>query len=263
MTSDRVPAAAASPRAAHSASPAGARTWLFAPGNRPERFDKARFSSADEIILDLEDAVAPDAKEKARRDVAWWLTHGGSGWVRINAIDTDYHDRDVSMLGSLPGLRGFIVAKAEMPAALRSLGRRLEHRGLIALVESARGVHRAFDIAECDAVQRLAFGSIDFAQDIDAAESSDSLLLARATLVLASRVAGKPAPIDGVTTAVRDPAAVAEAAAYARSLGFGGKLCIQPDQLAVAAAAFAPSAEQVQWAREVLDAIDATPVSAS
>jgi citrate lyase subunit beta/citryl-CoA lyase len=232
---------------------AEARTWLFVPGNRPERFEKARATGADQVICDLEDAVDPEHKGRARSDVKWWLSHGGVAWVRINGVDTEWYDHDVSMLSRLAGLRGFVVPKAEVPAALQALGRRLgEGRGLVALIETARGVHRAYDIAECDSVDRLAFGSIDFASDIDAEETDSSLLFARSTLVVASRVAGKPAPIDGVTTALHDSAVIAAAANRARELGFGGKLCVHPAQLAPVGAAFQPSVEQLEWARDIL-----------
>jgi citrate lyase subunit beta/citryl-CoA lyase len=232
---------------------ADARTWLFVPGNRPERFEKARASGADQVICDLEDAVDPEHKSRARSDVKWWLSHGGVAWVRINGVDTEWYDQDVSMLSKLAGLRGFVVPKAEVPAALHSLGRRLgEGRGLVALIETARGVHRAYDIAECDSVDRVAFGSIDFTSDIGAEETDRSLLFARSTLVMASRVAGKPAPVDGVTTTLDDPVVLAAAANRARELGFGGKLCVHPAQLAPVAAAFQPSAEQIAWARDIL-----------
>jgi citrate lyase subunit beta/citryl-CoA lyase len=183
------------------------RTWLFTPGNRPDRFDKAASSGADQIILDLEDSVEPSAKDEARRSVVEWLSHGGAAWVRINAKDSDYYEADVRMLAELPGLLGFMVPKAEVPAALEELGRRLPPRGLIPLIETAVGVHRAAEIGACEGVDRLAFGSIDFALDIEAAETSQSLLFARSQLVIASRVNGLPAPVDGVTTELRDTAA--------------------------------------------------------
>jgi citrate lyase subunit beta/citryl-CoA lyase len=244
-----------------ASSSAEARTWLFVPGDRPDRFDKASASAADEIILDLEDAVEPEGKPRARREVEWWLTHGGVGWVRINSInsiDTQWYADDVRMLSRTAGLRGFMVPKAEVPAALELLGRRLERRGLIPLIETARGVHRAYQIAETESVDRIAFGSIDFAADINADESRASMLLARTTLVLASRVADKPAPIDGVTTTFTDAAVVLEEAAYSRSLGFGGKLCIHPAQLPAVSAAFVPSADEVGWAHAVVDAAGST-----
>jgi citrate lyase subunit beta / citryl-CoA lyase len=103
-------------------------------------------------------------------------------------------------------------------------------------------------------VTRLAFGSLDFALDIAAEHCDDSLLLARSTLVIAARVAGKPAPLDGVTTAYQDVALAAADAKRARALGFGGKLCIHPSQLAPVAQAFGPSDAEIAWAQRIVEA---------
>jgi citrate lyase subunit beta/citryl-CoA lyase len=242
-------------------------TWLFVPGDRPDRFDKARHAGADEVICDLEDAVVPDGKQRARADVRDWLGAGGAAWVRINAVGTPWHEADLAVLAGLPGLRGIMVPKSESADALiavsEAIGGGIGDRigdgisgeiGLIALIESALGVHHAHDIANCPAVTRLAFGSIDFAVDIDAEESDDSLLLARSMLVIASRVAGKPAPIDSVTTVLDDPELVGAAARRARRAGFGGKLCIHPAQLAPVTAGFRPSDDEVRWATAVVRA---------
>jgi citrate lyase subunit beta/citryl-CoA lyase len=238
--------------------PTPSRTWLFVPGDRPDRFDKAAASAAHEIICDLEDAVADGQKISARDAVVEWLSAGASAWVRVNGLDTEWHQSDVSALSDAPGLRGLIVPKAEDPAALEDLAGRLRQqdrrRRLIALVESARGIMQANELASSNAVDQLAFGSIDYAADVDADHSPDALLLARTTLVQASRAARKPAPIDGVTTAYRDIEAVAAAARYARGLGFGAKLCIHPAQLGPVEGAFRPSGEQLAWARQVVNA---------
>jgi citrate lyase subunit beta/citryl-CoA lyase len=103
-------------------------------------------------------------------------------------------------------------------------------------------------------VSRLAFGSIDFAADIDAAHDDEALLTARTALVLASRAAGKAAPVDGVTAVLDRPEAVAEDAARARRLGFGGKLCIHPAQIPAVTQAFRPSDAETAWARQITDA---------
>jgi citrate lyase subunit beta/citryl-CoA lyase len=242
------------------------RTWLFVPATRPERFAKAAASGADEIICDLEDAVPVDGKDGARQDVAAWLSNGGSGWVRINGVGTDWFDDDVAVLTSAPGLRGVVLPKAEDPADLDALASRLRDgatRGLVALVETARGLMQAGALAASESVDRLAFGSIDYAADIDAEHDDEPLLLARSTLVLVSRCAHKPAPIDGVTADYRDLDAVHGDARSARRLGFGGKLCIHPAQLDAVATAFRPSADQVDWAREVLAAAQAADGAAT
>lgn len=225
-----------------------AATWLFVPGSRPNRFAKAAASGADRVICDLEDAVAPADKEQAREHVLDWLGSGGTAWVRVNAHGTPWYDDDVARLAGRPGLLGLVVPKAESPAVLAELGReRPGPEGLLALVETAAGVLAATDIASCPAVGRLAFGSLDLALDLDAAEDDESLLLARSTVVLASRAGGCAAPVDGVTTSFDDPGALAAAARRSRRLGFGGKLCIHPRQVAVVAAQFRPSEDDLAW----------------
>jgi crotonobetainyl-CoA:carnitine CoA-transferase CaiB-like acyl-CoA transferase/citrate lyase beta subunit len=230
-------------------------SWLFVPGDRPGRFGKAARSGADEVICDLEDSVAEDGKEQARRQVARWLAQDGRAWVRVNASSTPHHEPDIAELAGLAGLRGVVVPKAEDPATLAALGRRLgPETGILALVETAAGVLRAPAIARCPAVIRLAFGSIDFAADINAAHDDEALLAARTTLVIASRAAGKPAPVDGVTTVLDQPEAVAQDAARARRLGFGGKLCVHPAQVPAVTRAFRPSEAELAWAREITSA---------
>jgi citrate lyase subunit beta/citryl-CoA lyase len=231
---------------------ASGRTWLFVPGSRPDRFDKAATSGADQVILDLEDAVLPSDKEDARAAVIAWLGSSPPVWVRVNAVGSAWHEDDVKSLVASPGLAGVVLPKAQDATELEVVGRAVGHRsGVIGLVETAVGVREAHSLAACSAVSRLTFGAIDFALDIDSEENDEALLLARSTLVLASRAAGKAPPIDGVTTQVAG-SAVARDAARAHALGFGGKLCIHPAQLASVRAAFAPTAEQLEWAHHVL-----------
>jgi citrate lyase subunit beta/citryl-CoA lyase len=230
-------------------------SWLFVPGSRPERFAKAAAAGAHEVIVDLEDAVAPADKPAARIDVARWLGGGGAGWVRVNAAETPWHDDDVAALAARPGLRGVMVPKAERPDVLSGVAARLPAgTGVLALVETARGIRDAATVAAAPGVVGLAFGSIDFALDIDAEEGDQTLLFARAALVVAARAAGLPGPVDGVTVETRDPAVVSGDAVRARSLGFRGKLCIHPAQVAPVNTAFAPSPTELDWAQRVLAA---------
>lgn len=234
-------------------------TWLFVPATAPQRFAGAAASGADAVIIDLEDAVGVNDKNSARGSAAAWLSNGGRAWVRVNAAGTPWHDDDVAALGELPGVLGLVVPKAADPVALTELAGGLPAgRGVIALVESALGIHRSMEIAEARGVERLAFGSLDFAVDVRTEHVDDALLLARSTLVLASRVAGLPAPIDGITTSVRDTDLVIVEAQRSRALGFGGKLCIHPAQLKAVARAFAPTDDQLAWARNVVEAAAAS-----
>jgi citrate lyase subunit beta / citryl-CoA lyase len=228
--------------------------WLFVSGDRPDRFSKAVISGADEVICDLEDSVAEGAKPTARQHVVEWLSRDGQAWVRVNACTTPSYAFDVEALVGLPGLRGVMVPKAEDPADLTALRQQLGPGiGIIALVETAVGVLQAAAISRCEGTDRLAFGSIDFAADIDAAHDDDALLNARMTLVLASRAAAKPAPIDGITAELDQAEIVEHEVARSRRLGFGGKLCIHPSQVPAIRRAFRPSAEEVSSAQAILD----------
>lgn len=229
-------------------------SWLFVPGDRPERFAKAHAAGAHQVILDLEDAVSVATKGDARTAVREWLATGRDSWVRINPPDSPAYADDVAMVRS-SGTPGVMLAKATVDAvgtARADLGDRVP---LIALVESAIGIQEADRIARCPGVVALAFGSIDFAVDIDAEENWQTMLFARSALVLAAAAAGLPGPIDGVSTAVRDPEQAGRDAADARALGFGGKLCIHPSQVVPVNVGFAPSAEQLDWALRIAHSI--------
>lgn len=176
---------------------------LFVPANRPERFKKAAASGADAIILDLEDAVPPDAKGEARRSLCVDFTDRPV-LVRINGIGTDWHIDDVAVISAFP-IDGVILPKAEMGELLKNLVAKLRGKlPIIALIETARALRDAFEIAALPGIERLAFGSIDFCAELNCAHTREALLSARSSLVLASRVAGRVPPLDGVTTSVDD-----------------------------------------------------------
>lgn len=222
---------------------------LFVPGDRPDRFGKAAGSGADAVILDLEDAVAPGAKEMAREALRADFTTLPV-LVRVNGIGTLWHADDMAALAG-HGFAGVIVPKAEGGEAFAALCAAAS-LPVVALIESAGGLAEARRIAATANVVRLAFGSIDFCADLGCAHTRDALLAARSELVLASRLAGLAAPIDGVTTALDDTAMIRGDARHAQELGFGAKLCIHPRQIEAIRAGFAPEAAEVAWARKVL-----------
>ncbi len=247
-----------SPPSPSSLPGAAARSFLFVPGDRPERFGKACDSEADEIILDLEDAVAPPAKPAARAAIAQWLDPGRPVWLRVNAHGTGAFDQDLELLHR-PGIAGIMLSKAE--AALPALSAMCVGSGiaLMPLVESAMGMHRLAEIAAMPGVVRLAFGSIDFQADLGIEEDDgDSLLAFRSQLVLHSRLAGLAPPVDGVSLEIGEDDAIVRAARRSRALGFGGKLCIHPRQLPGVHQAFSPTAAQQAWAGRVLAAMEAS-----
>ncbi len=232
------------------------RSYLFVPGDRPDRFAKAIASGADAVIVDLEDAVAPDAKDGARARLADWLrTATAQVIVRINGADTEWFAGDLALCAA-PAVAGVMLPKAERVDDLARVAQVAPGRALLPLIETATGFDRAREIARASGVARLVFGSIDFQHDLAIRGDGDELLYFRSQLVLVSRLAGIDAPVDGVCTALDDAPRLEEESLRARRLGFGAKLCIHPKQVDVVNRAFSPSAEELAWARRVLQAAD-------
>lgn len=230
-------------------------SWLFVPGDRPERIEKAFSTGADIVIVDLEDAVSANAKDHAR-EVARDLVERSDDArtarlvVRLNSSDSPWHAADLAALQHLPVT--LMLPKAAPGDGLRRLCDRLAP--VVGLIETARGCIGAVEVA--GSVTRLAFGNADFGAElgVDPADQT-ALAHARAQLVLASAAAGLSAPVDGVTTALDDPEQARRDAEHALRMGFGGKLCVHPRQLAPVSAAFRPTQAQLTWARTILAAV--------
>lgn len=234
-----------------------ARTLLFVPGDRPERFEKAAGSGADVVVLDLEDAVAPPAKGAALGHVVAWLAApGNSAVVRINAAGTPTHAAELAALASTAAAVMLPKADADQIAHVRDgLGGEASEHEVLALIETARGVSDADAIAQAPGVARLVLGTIDLSAELGVeAASYDAMAYSRGRLVIASAAAGLPGPIDGVTVTLDDPAILDEDLRVARDLGFSGKLCIHPKQVATVNQALSPSADEVAWAERILAA---------
>lgn len=234
-----------------------ARSVLFVPGDRPDRFAKAEVSGADLVVLDLEDAVRPDRKDAARAEVVTWLSGPGTGCVRINPAASQWYGADVAAIAATPGLVGLMLPTAEDRHDVATLTSAVpEGVRIVLLVETALGLSRVAELAAAAGTARLAFGSLDFALDIGAAHVREALLLARSTLVYAARVAGLAPPLDGVTTDLADDDALRADAEHARDLGFTGKLCIHPRQVPAVNTTFTASPDEVAWAHRVIAATD-------
>ncbi|KQW54406.1 HpcH/HpaI aldolase/citrate lyase family protein [Variovorax sp. Root411] len=251
-----------------SAQLALARAFLFVPADRPERHARALATGAGGVIVDLEDAVAPERKVAARESLAASFAKlpeidRQRLLVRINAAGTPCHDDDCAQMGVLVAqglIAGVVLPKAERAAHLSRIAEATGPKGmLVPLIESAEGLAAVDELAAGPQVLRLAFGNLDFQADLGLACDADEaeLVSVRLALLLASRRAGLPAPIDGVTPDWRDASRLAADAARARRGGFGAKLCIHPDQVAQVQAALGPSADEVAWARRVIDAVRA------
>ncbi|KRB95746.1 MAG: HpcH/HpaI aldolase/citrate lyase family protein [Hydrogenophaga sp.] len=240
------------------------RAYLFVPADRPERFAKARASGADAVIVDLEDAVAPEAKASARDALATALDASAPLVVRINAAGTPWFEDDLELCRH-PGVAAVMLPKAEGIDAVCTVVE-ITYKDVLPIIESARGLREIHSIASVPGVIRLAFGSVDLALDLGidcAPDGAESELLAfRSQVVLASRLAGLAAPVDGVSTAIEDLQRLQADTERSRRLGFGAKLCIHPKQLAIVQAVFTPTPERLDWARRVCKAFETAGGSA-
>ncbi|HEY1326337.1 MAG TPA: CoA ester lyase [Casimicrobiaceae bacterium] len=238
-------------------------TYLFVPGDRPDRFDKALASGAHAVIVDLEDAVAPDAKANARIAFASW--HGANPalrervLLRINDSGSRWFDEDLELVRKTR-VACVVLPKTETVTQIDRLTSVLVDDGLvIPLIESASGVALVDAIACAARVQRMAFGTLDYALDVDIPGDERGLLYPACRIAVASRAAGIASPIAGVTPEIGDEAKLRADLAFARSCGFGAKLCIHPRQVAAVHAAMRPSEEEIAWARRVVAASESAP----
>lgn len=236
-------------------------TYLFVPGDRPDRFAKALASGADAVILDLEDAVDPDGKDAARQAIAGWFATLSAAdrvrvLVRINDATTSWFAADLAF-ALATGVSGLMLPKAEDTAGIAQAAAALPPGGtLIPLIETARGLRAVDGIAAAPGVRRLAFGNLDFAVDLGLSGDERGLTPPALALALASRLAGRPPPVAGVTPDIDDEDALAHDLAWARAVGFGAKLCIHPRQIAGTRRGFAPTDAERDWARRVLAAAE-------
>src|SRR6185436_9459299 len=256
------------------------RTLLFAPGNHPRRIEKAFTLGADAVILDLEDSVPAADKAVTRAPVAQALANPRScrGYVRVNAMGTPYCYGDlVATVGK--GVDGVVLPKVESAADLHAIdwllanlerdkGLPVGALDLIPIIETAAGLSRIERILQARTlkpysgvwrVRRVAFGAADFGQDLDLSPAYDEpeLEYARARIVLASRAAGLEGPLDSPWFHFKDSEGFGRAIARSRRAGYQGRLCIHPDQVSVANAGYAPTADEIAAAERVVAAFRA------
>jgi citrate lyase subunit beta/citryl-CoA lyase len=231
------------------------RSYLFAPGHNEKLLSRVFDAGADAVMLDLEDAVPPHAKKQARAMVAEALLDR-TAWVRINAVGTDVAAADLDAVAGLAA--GIRIPKVESGADVQWVGDRAPDTPLICAIETARGILAAQEIASVPGVRHLSLGGVDLRRDLCASDGNLQTLYARSHLVVVSRAAGLGAPIDSVYARLNDDAGLRAQAEFARSLGFFGKSAIHPRQLAVLHEVFTPSGEELEWARTVLEAFEAS-----
>ncbi|QQK70712.1 CoA ester lyase [Pectobacterium versatile] len=259
-----------------------AKTYLFVPGNAPHRFQQAVCCGADAVIFDLEDAVHPDEKNQARENIIQWDKNDTAvseinckRYIRLNKFGSMEFSEDIEFLNKLNNkekLRNNVQSKhktakweivlpkiesAEMLHDAREMINRNSSKAvnIIAIIETAQGLHHAEEICAAG-VERVAFGSLDFSLDMHCDQSLYALLYARSRIVLASRLADLPPPIDCVNPDFTHHDRVLADALHARSLGFSAKLCIHPSQIDAVQQAFATDRSKIDWAKQVLKAAE-------
>ncbi|MFJ1584600.1 HpcH/HpaI aldolase/citrate lyase family protein [Streptomyces sp. NPDC088197] len=232
-----------------------ARSFLFVPGDRPERFDRALAGGADAVVVDLEDAVPPDAKEAALANATALLGRATGVVIRVNDPRTHRGSADLAALGAAGAPVAVVVPKAEDAATVAAVLAALPPgSAVLPLIETAVGVLDARLIAAAPGVVRLVFGHLDLCAQLGLRPDDTARLVpARFALVAASAAAGLPAPVDGVCTEVRDRETVLAQARASLDSGFTGKLCIHPAQVPAVHEALAPDPDELAWALRVLE----------
>lgn len=251
------------------------RSWMFVPGHRQRMIDKALGLNSDAIMLDIEDGVAPNEKDAARKNIAESLGREKSPgaptrFVRINAIGHPRMDADLEAVVR-PGLEGLVCPKVDTPDEVRKVDAILNDREaqmkiergsikLLIAIESPRGLLNAPAIASCSPrVMGLIFGAEDFGREIGLpavreGEARD-LIYARSAIVVAAAAAHVQA-VDGVWVDLNDAPGLAGFAKQSRRLGFSGMSLIHPSQIDPINTVFSPTADEIDYCRRVLQAFE-------
>lgn len=248
------------------------RSYLYVPGNAPDKLDRALGRGSDALIVDLEEAVPVSGKDAARAAVLDWLRRverdGRGIWVRINS--GEQRAEDVAALAGAPHLTGLVLAKLDEPEEVAEIAAALDAVGdagtlLMPLLETARAVLGAAAIAAAPRVRQLQVGEVDLCADAGLSPGEDEAELAplRAQVVLASAAAGIAPPVAPVSRDFTDLAAFEASTRRTRRQGFVGRCCIHPAQLAVVHAVFTPTAAEVAEAAALVSAFDAATAAGS
>jgi citrate lyase subunit beta/citryl-CoA lyase len=248
------------------------RSYLFVPATSERKLDKALTAETDALIVDLEDAVAVSEKPAARLFIAERLRQPLARpiFVRVNDLGTPFAFDDIAAVAS-PHLTGIVLPKVESAAdiaiadwllaqAERRLGLAAGSIGIIPILETARGLVEAASIAKASPRLRcMMFGMVDLAVDmeLDLGDDEGAIQSARFAVALASRAAGLPGPVDTAFIDIADPERLRRSSAQARRMGYAGKSCIHPSQLAIVTEVFSPSAEEIARARRIVAAFEA------
>ncbi|GAA2410525.1 aldolase/citrate lyase family protein [Streptomyces coeruleofuscus] len=238
-------------------------TWLYAPGDRPPVVAKALTSGADIVVVDLEDAVAPDRKAYARAATAELLAElpPVPVHVRVNALDSPWAGQDLAAVAPAHGLCALRLPKITSPAEVVRIAQHAVPTGLplYALLETALGVEQAYAVATAHpSLRGIALGETDLRADLGVPDDA-GLDWSRSRVILAARAAGLPPPAQSVHPDVRDLEGLAASCAHGRALGFLGRAAIHPRQLPVIERAFLPTKEEIEQAETIVKAAAAEP----
>ena len=230
------------------------RSFLFVPANRVERFDKALNAGSDAVIIDLEDAVPSDLKVEARQQLSQWLQQNPEKQImlRVNARQTAWFLDDIALI-QYPNVSAIVLPKAESSADIEVITQ-TKAIAVYPLIETPLGFAQVRQIAATEHVQALMFGSIDFQLEMGMNGGYQELLYFRNEIVLASKLAGIAAPVDGVTVDIKNDELLRLETTQAKNLGFAGKLCIHPLQINMVNQVLSPSPAEIEWAQRVVNA---------
>ncbi|OWP20346.1 CoA ester lyase [Microbacterium sp. AISO3] len=237
---------------------------LYAPADRPERFEKALDAGADAVIVDLEDAVAPSRKASARAALAdftaAWASRGAAApavQVRVNARGARTHDEDVAAVADLPAVFGIRLPKTQSADDVAAVRAAAPGREIHALLESALAIERAFEITQAG-VASVAVGEADLRAEIGVPagrEGEPGLAWSRARVVNAVAAAGLPLPLMAVWADVADLEGLEASCRVGRALGYAGRTAIHPRQIEVIRRVFTPDADEVERARRIVERV--------
>lgn len=241
------------------------RSWLYVPADDAGRLAKAAGRGADALIIDLEDGVAPSAKDAARKNLASFMDSAPEGvaiWVRVTS-DPDGLARDLSV-ALHPRLNGIVLAKAESVEQLEFVAEKLqalpgEARGLMPLIETGRAVFSVADLASVAGVTQLQVGEADLRADLGVTfgEDESELLLVRQRVIIVTAALGLLPPVAPVSVEFRDLAAFRTSTERLARMGFVGRACIHPAQIDISHEVFTPSAEELTAAKSLIQAAEA------
>jgi len=238
-------------------SPEISRSWLLVNGLQESQLAQVAHSRADQVVIDIEDAVDPSNKELARERVGAWLEKG-SAWVRVNDASTPWWRDDLISLSRSPGLLGVMLAKTEDGQSVEQTFKLLgSHLPIVPLVESALGIENAVEIAKAKGAFRLAFGSGDYRRDTGTSADDLAMSYPRSRLVVASRIGDLPGPIDGPTVGPNH-GLLRQQSDLAVSLGLTGKLCLDEKQTVVINDSIRPTSSDIIWANDFLEEFNAS-----